>query len=122
LAAGTLGMFWWTLEETGDIQIAQSTAMTQMVIFQFFHVLNCRSLDRSIFKIPLFSNKFLFISLAAAITAHLAVLHIGVLQSIFRTVPLDAEQWTLIVITGFLVIIGGEIDKIVNRYRKSYIG
>jgi magnesium-transporting ATPase (P-type) len=122
LAAGTLGMFWWTLEETGDIQIAQSAAMTQMVIFQFFHVLNCRSLDRSIFKIPLFSNKFLFISLAAAITAHLAVLHIGVLQSIFRTVPLDAEQWTLIVITGFLVIIGGEIDKIVNRYRKSYIG
>jgi calcium-translocating P-type ATPase len=122
LATGTLGMFWWAMEQTGDLQTAQTVAMTQMVFFQFFHVLNCRSLDRSIFKIPFFSNKFLFVSLSAALLAHIAVLEFGILQTIFRTVSLNAEQWSLIVLVSSLVIIGGEIDKIVNRWRKRYIG
>lgn len=123
LAAGTLGMFWWAMEESGgDLDFARTIAMTQMVAFQFFHVLNCRSLDRSLFKIPFFSNRFLFFSVTAAILAHLAVLHVGFLQSIFRTQPLSVDHWMLIAGVGALVIIGGEFDKIVNRWRKSYIG
>jgi magnesium-transporting ATPase (P-type) len=123
LAAGTLWIFWWAMETTGgDLDTARTVALTQMVVFQFFHVLNCRSLDRSIFRINLFSNKFLFVSLAAALLAHLAVVYVDFLQTIFRTVPLNAEQWLMIALTGSLVIAGGEIDKIVNRRRKSYIG
>lgn len=122
MAAGTLGIFWWAMEQTGDLQTAQSVAMTQMVVFQFFHVLNCRSLDLSIFNIPFFANRFLFISLSAALIAHLAVLHVGWLQTIFRTVPLSPEQWVWIVLIGSLVIVGGEVDKFVNRWRKSFIG
>ncbi|MDR8394389.1 HAD-IC family P-type ATPase [Aliifodinibius sp. S!AR15-10] len=122
LAAGTLGTFWWIHQQTGDLDMARTAAMTQMVVFQFFHVLNCRSLDRSIFHINFFSNKFLFVSLVAALLAHLAVLHVGFLQTIFRTMPLSSDQWMLIVGVGFLVILGGEIDKFINRWRKSHIG
>ncbi|SMO59910.1 cation-translocating P-type ATPase [Fodinibius sediminis] len=122
LAAGTLGIFWWIYQQTGDLDMARTAAMTQMVVFQFFHVLNCRSLDRSIFRINFFSNKFLFVSLVAALTAHLAVLHVGFLQTIFRTMPLTIDQWMLIVGIGFLVILGGELDKFVNRWRKNHIG
>jgi len=122
LAAGTLGTFWWVYQQTADLDMARTAAMTQMVVFQFFHVLNCRSLDRSIFRINFFSNKFLFVSLSAALLAHLAVLHVGFLQTIFRTMPLTGDQWLLIVGVGILVIVGGELDKIINRWRKSYIG
>ncbi|WP_445664660.1 cation-translocating P-type ATPase [Fodinibius sp. AD559] len=122
LATGTLGMFWWTFEQTGDLDMARTVAMTQMVVFQFFHVLNCRSLDRSIFQIDFFSNKFLFVSLLSAILAHLAVLHVGFMQIIFRTMPLDGNQWLLIIGIGFMVIVGGEIDKVINRWRKKFIG
>lgn len=123
LAAGTAGMFWWTYEQSGgNLEMARTAAMTQMVVFQFFHVLNCRSLDRSIFQIDFFSNKFLFVSVISAILAHLAVLHFGFMQTIFRTMPLSIEQWLLIITVGSLVIIGGEIDKIINRWRKNFIG
>lgn len=87
LAAGTLGMFWWTLETTGDVDLARTVAMTQMVVFQFFHAFNCRSLDRSLVSIPLFGNKLLSASLVIALSAHLAVLHLAPLQAIFRTSP-----------------------------------
>lgn len=123
LAAGTIGSFWWAMNQTGgDLEVARTVAMTQMVVFQFFHVVNCRSLDRSIFKIDFFSNKFLFVSMTAALLAHLAVLHVGFLQNVFRTVPLGPEQWLVIVGIGSLVIIGGEIDKVINQWRKSFIG
>lgn len=123
LAAGTLGMFWWAMEESGgDLDFSRTVAMTQMVVFQFFHVWNCRSLDRSLFKIPFFSNRFLFLSVSAAMLAHLAVLHVGFMQVIFRTQPLSGEHWLLIAGVGTLVIIGGEVDKIVNHWRKRFIG
>jgi magnesium-transporting ATPase (P-type) len=122
IAAGTLFTFWLTLTRTGDVVIAQSVAMTQMAVFQFFHVFNCRSLDRSIFRIPPFSNRFLFASFTAAWAAHLAVLHVSWLQGIFRTVPLQAGEWGLVLGVGALVIVGGELDKLLNRRRHSEIG
>ena len=122
LAVGTLGTFWWVYQQTADLDMARTAAMTQMVVFQFFHVLNCRSLDRSIFRIKFFSNKFLFVSLSAALLAHLAVLHVGFLQTIFRTMPLNSDQWIFIIGVGLLVILGGELDKFINRWRKNHIG
>jgi len=122
LAAGTLYMFWQTMEQTNDLDMARTVAMTQMVVFQFFHVLNCRSLDRSLFKINFFSNKFLFASLLMALLAHISLLYVDFMQTIFRTVPLTIDQWIMIFGVGSLVILGGEIDKIVNHWRKQFIG
>jgi magnesium-transporting ATPase (P-type) len=122
LALGTLGMFWWVLETTGDLDLARTAAMTQMVVFQFFHVFNCRSLDRSIVSIPLFGNKLLFLSVAAALAAHLAVLYLAPLQGVFRTQPLAAETWGWILLVGVTVIAGGELDKAWNRRRRRPLG
>lgn len=122
LAAGTLVTFGITLNATGDLDYARTAAMTQMVIFQFFHVFNCRSLDRSIFRVPAFSNRFLFISIIAAALAHAAVLYVPMLQRVFRTQPLAADDFLLIVAIGSVVIIGGEIDKWWNRHEHRALG
>jgi potassium/sodium efflux P-type ATPase len=122
LAAGTLGMFIWTLRETDDLALAQSAAMTQMVVFQFFHVFNCRSLDRSIFVIPPFSNRFLFAAVVGAVMAQLAVLHVPLLQTIFRTEPLPLAMWGWILLIGSAVTVGGELDKLVNRRSNHPLG
>ncbi len=122
LAIGTLGMFLWTLQGTGDLAIAQSAAMTQMVVFQNFHVFNSRSLDRSVTAIPPFSNRFLFAAVVLALLAQIAVLHLPPLQAIFRTVALPLHQWAWIVLVGSTVIIGGELDKFINRRRGHPIG
>ncbi len=117
LAAGTLGVFWWTWRQTGDLDLARTAAMTQMVFFQFFHVFNCRSLDRSIFQVPPLSNRFLFVSMVAALGAHLAVLYLPFFQAVFRTEPLSLELWGLIVLVALTVIVGGELDKWWSRRR-----
>jgi magnesium-transporting ATPase (P-type) len=122
IAAGTLAMFWWTWRNTGDLDLARTAAMTQMVVFQFFHVLNSRSLERSVFEIPPLSNRFLFVSVFAALGAHLAALHVSWLQIVFRTQPLSITHWGLIVLLSSTVVVGGELDKWRGRRRNRPIG
>lgn len=122
LASGTLAIFWWTLARTGNIDEARTMAMTQMVVFQFFHVFNCRSLDYSILSIPFLSNKFLFVSMVAAVVAQVAVLTVPAVQDVFRTTSLSLEQWGLVLLVGSLVLVGGELDKLVNRWRHRRMG
>ena len=119
LAAGTLAVFWWVLTTTNDLAAARSVAMTQMVVFQFFHVFNCRSLERSVFTLPPLSNKPLFLSLIAAALAHAAALYLPPLQQIFDTVPPTAGQWLVILAVGAVVVLGGELDKGWNRLRRQ---
>lgn len=122
LAAGTLAVFWWGLESTGDLDAARTLAMTQLVVFQFYHVFNCRSLDRSILRIPLLSNRVLFAGILGAALAQLAVLYWGPLQSLFRAVPPTPEQWGVMLAVGASVIVGGELDKWWNRRRRRPLG
>ena len=122
LAAGTLATFWWVRQSTGDLDLARTAAMTQMVVFQFFHVFNSRSLDRSVFSIPLLSNRFLFASIVAALGAHLAALYVPWLQAVLRTQPLSAVQWMVIVLVAGTAVVGGELDKAWNRYRGRPLG
>lgn len=122
LAVGTLFTFWWTLDQTDDLDLARTMAMTQMVVFQFFHVFNCRSLDRSIFRIPLFSNPYLFLSFVGASIAQLLALYWAPLASLLRTVPISPLDWLHLFAVGTLVIIGGELDKAWNRRRTQPLG
>jgi len=45
----------------------QTMGVTTVVMLQIFHLLNCRSLRDSIFKIGVFINKTLFIGIATVI-------------------------------------------------------
>jgi hypothetical protein len=81
------GMFWWTLRDRrrGPRPYGGHDADGGVPVLPR---LNCRSLDRSILRVPLLSNRFLFVSLVAAAIAHTAVLYVPFLQSVFRTMPL----------------------------------
>jgi magnesium-transporting ATPase (P-type) len=122
LVTATLAMFWWTLRTTGDMATARTVAVTQMVVMQFYHVFNCRSLDRSAFRIPPLSNPFLFVSMLAVTAAHLAALYVPFLQRVLRTVPLTAAQWLPILVVGLAVVAGGELDKLRNRRAGRRLG
>jgi Ca2+-transporting ATPase len=122
LTAVTLGTFWWALDATGDMTVARSAALTQMVVLQFYHSFNCRSLDRSLLAISPFSNRFLFASTATVALAHIAALHVGFMQRVLGTAPLTVDQWSWILLAGSTVVIGGELDKLLNRWTRHTLG
>jgi len=117
LALGTLFIFWYKLHQGMPLAYARTAAFNTAVFTQFFHVLNARSFDTSVFKMNAFSNPFLLISLFLALIAQVAVIVIGPLQYIFSTTQLDAVTWIQTVATGAMIIVAVEIDK---QYRKKH--
>lgn len=110
-AAGTLAVFWWMLRQGAGIELARSVTMTQMVMFQFYHVFNSRSFRRSIFRIPLSANPFLMVSITAALLAHIGALHLPFMQSLFRLTPLSLEHWALVALVGLSIVVLVETEK-----------
>jgi magnesium-transporting ATPase (P-type) len=76
-------------------------------------------MTRSIARIPLFSNRFLFVSVVLALLAQVAVLHLPFFQMIFQTTPLSVEQWLMVVVVGSSVVLVEEIDKWIIRRRHA---
>ena len=121
MTIGSLGLFWYYLNQGVTIAYARSVALNTVVFYQFFHVLNSRSFDKSIFKMNPLSNKFLFVSLILAVIAQVAVLNWSPLQFIFGTTQLDATAWSYTILVGATIIVAIEIDKHVRtRYQANH--
>jgi len=119
LGFGTFIVFYMQLVSNVPVESARSVALTVMVFFQFYQAMNCRSETQSIFEMNPLTNPFLFVSMIGALFAHLAVLYVPALQFVFRTVPLDFGQWTVVVAASVTIVIGVEADKFIRKRRMT---
>jgi Ca2+-transporting ATPase len=119
ISAGIIFNFISALNDGDSIEKARTVAVTTMVFFQFFQAWNSRSEVRSIFRIPLVSNPFLFFSMIAAFLAQLSVIYVPALQWVFRTEPIDAGEWFQILLVSATVVLAVEIDKWLRRRKQG---
>lgn len=92
----TLAAFWLALQENPDHLIqAQTIAFSTLVMAQLIHVFDCRS-EYSIFHRNPLQNKYLVVAVIVSVLLLLGVIYYEPLQPIFRTVPLDMNQWILV--------------------------
>ena len=110
---GTLLIFRFYRPEQ-NLMYAQTVAFTTLVMFQMFHVFNSRSLDLSLFKVGLFSNRKMWIAVLVSVGLHLAVVY-SPLNIIFHTVPLVWQDWALIVLVSSSIFITAEIYKLFKK-------
>jgi Ca2+-transporting ATPase len=119
MAAGTLLLFWWELEASGQVGRAQTVALTTMVLFQVFHVGNCRSEHRSVFALSPWSNPFLFAATAAALAVHVAALYLPPTQFLLRVEPLELDSWVRMAVVASTILLAVEAHKVLRRARSS---
>jgi len=105
---GTVPLFNYFLP---DADKARTVAFTAMSMFQLFNVLNLRSLEKSLFKIGIFSNKWVLLGMASSLALMLAVLYLPFLSNIFSFVHLSLKEFLLITLISSSVFFAGEIYK-----------
>ncbi|MDP3902022.1 MAG: HAD-IC family P-type ATPase [bacterium] len=115
---GTLFLFSRYFE--ADIAKAWTISLTTLAIFQWFNVWNCRSENKSIFKMDWFSNKYLVGATFAVIILQVIAIYMPVMQKILRTVPLEFSEWLLIIPVAASIIVAEESSKLFYRRRKKY--
>lgn len=108
IGLGTLLVFVAALFMGVNMLGARTMAFTTLVFSQLFHVFDCRSEERSIFEVGLFTNPYLVGAVLISIIMQLSVIYLSPLQAIFKTTALQGWQWIFIlcVAGGPSILIG----------------
>ncbi|MCF6158962.1 MAG: cation-translocating P-type ATPase [wastewater metagenome] len=99
---GYFNIYYWFINEvipfklSGDLYKARTVAFCVMVVSQLFHSFNCRSAERSLFSIGIFTNKKLLLATALSLSIQIAIIYTPYFQSIFKVVPLTFNEWLII--------------------------
>ncbi|MCG9896128.1 MAG: HAD-IC family P-type ATPase [Fimbriimonadaceae bacterium] len=83
---------------------AQTMAVTTVIAFQVFYMLNCRSLRDSIFRIGLFSNPAVFLGIGAIVVLQALFIYAPPLQSVFGTAGLSPEDIGKSILAGAVIL------------------
>ncbi len=98
---------------------ARTAAFVVLATAQLFHALNCRSQSRSLFQLGVFSNPKLIAADLVSFLLTLGVIYLPFLRRVFRTVPLSAAEWLIVVAVSSFPFWAMELVKALGRRRWS---
>jgi len=101
MAAGAVGLFLMEYDEqatagvSSDLSLrqAQTMAVTTVVLFQVFYLLNCRSLRGSSLALGLFSNPLVYVGIVALVLLQVGFVHLSFMNDLFGSAPLGPWEW-----------------------------
>jgi Ca2+-transporting ATPase len=116
-----LGVFRWALDAGRGMLEAQALCFLTLVMIQFFKAYNFRSDKQSIFKIGVFKNKWLNITVLWEIALLAVIVYVPALQGSFHTFNLSGFDWLLVFLLAATVFPVLELTKAIFRWRERKI-
>ncbi len=109
IAAGAIMLFLYEFRSAGGggrqaLANAQTMAVTTVIMFQIFYLLNCRSLRNSMLRIGVFSNKTVFIGAAVVLILQAMFIYAPFMQAIFGSAPLTPANILVSVLAGAIIL------------------
>ncbi|GAB3196485.1 Ca2+-transporting ATPase [Pontibacter aydingkolensis] len=105
----SLGAFYYYLPQGAEI--ARTAVFLVIAMTQVFNTFNMRSIDRSLFTIGAFSNKYVNIAFVVSVALQLLVVYTPFLSNLFRFDPLPIPDLLVIFLLSSTVIWIAEIYK-----------
>ena len=109
-----LGLFWWAFREY-SVEKARTFVFTTLIMFQMFNAFNCRSSSVSVFSSRLGINKYLIVAVTFSVFLQLCVIYLPFANRLFDTVPLNLNDWLIILLISFTVVPFIELTKFLKR-------
>ncbi len=94
---------------------ARTLAFIVLIACQLFYSLSVRNVKKSVFKIGLFSNKYLIGAIVLGLVLQLGVMFIPFLRNAFGLVMLDSRGWTIAIIAGIVPFVLSEVMKLFRK-------
>ena len=121
ITLAVLGAFRISLYLNPDnLQHAQTVAFATLSIGELFRAYTSRSETYSIFKMGIFSNKYMQYAVLSSLVVLLAIIYVPFLDPIFNTTFLTFKDWIFMLPLILLPSTAAEITKWVMRRGKSY--
>ena len=98
---------------------AQTMAVTTVVLFQVFYLINCRSLRGSVLKIGLFSNPLVYVGIVGLVLLQIGYVYLPFMNKLFGSAPLGPQDWLKSVLVAMTVMPVIGLEKWWQRRRSS---
>ncbi len=108
---GAIGMWYWLLDAGWDEAAARNLLLLLMVLFQNFHVFNCRSEYVSAFRVPVQRNRFLILGVIAALGVHVLAMWLPWLQPVLHVAPVSLQE------AGYLALLAASILVVMEIFK-----
>ena len=89
----------------------QTMVFTTLALLQLAHSLAVRSEQRSIFRMSVRTNPWLYVSVVSTLAVQLLVVYLGPLQRIFHTSSLSMMQLTIVLLASVTILFAVELEK-----------
>lgn len=108
-----------SLTEAIVLAEAQTMAVTTVILFQIFYLLNCRSLRHSLRSLGIFSNKTIFVGIGTLLALQAAFIYAPFMQAIFGSAPLQPLDLLWATLVGAIILPVISIEKWVHKHRAA---
>ncbi|MEO0107853.1 MAG: HAD-IC family P-type ATPase [candidate division WOR-3 bacterium] len=112
----------WLVWSGLDDSAARNLLLLLLVLFENFHVFNCRSEETSVFRVPLSRNWFLVAGVVAAQALHVLAMQLPFMQRILKVQPVALLEWVTCLALAATVIIVMETFKLLMKARGAEQG
>jgi magnesium-transporting ATPase (P-type) len=110
LLIGSFGLFEWGLLQGKSLETARTMAVNMFVFGELFYLFNCRSLRYSMFKLGVFSNRWLIVGVTVMIALQMLLTYYPTMNRLFGTAPIGIIEWIWILMGGLTIyaVVGTE--------------
>jgi len=115
LLMGAFGLFEWQMGEGRGVAAARTCAVNIFVFGEIFYLFNCRSLRRSMFRIGLFSNRWVPAGVGLTVLLQLLFTYMPAMNSAFGSRPIALKEWGVIIAASSIVFCVIECEKWIRR-------
>lgn len=110
LLIGSFGLFEWTLRQGKHLDLARTVAVNMFVFGELFYLFNCRSLRYSMFRLGVFSNRWLVLGVTLMILLQLLFTYAPPMNRLFGSAPMSLAEWAWVLSGGLAIymVVGAE--------------
>lgn len=121
MVTGVFGFFVWKIAQGAEIEVARTTAVNTLILFQIYYLFNSRSLHRQINSFKLFyENLYVPIAIGAVIFLQALFTYAPFMHHLFGTAPVRTGDWPLMILAASSVFLLVEGEKwLLLRARKQ---
>jgi magnesium-transporting ATPase (P-type) len=107
LVVGAFGLFDWELARGASEAEARTVVVNVFAMTLAAYLLNCRSLERSVLQVGLFSNRWVWVGIGAMVAVQLTFTYLPVMHDLFESAPIDGAGWARVLgvaLVGFAAV------------------
>jgi len=119
LLVGSFGIFEWRMGAGSDVAVARTCAVNIFVFGEIFYLFNCRSLRQSMFRIGLFSNRWVLGGVGLMVLLQLLFTYLPAMNGAFGSRPIALKEWGVIIGASSIVYCVIECEKWIRRKREQ---